>query len=57
MIYFILGFMSAIILIIILGIVLFFKFKNKLNPLKKLEKEFTKEIEDKNAFSSFFGGK
>ncbi len=57
MINFLLGISITINLIFVIGIILIFKLKDKLNPLKNVEKFYKEDIEDKNSFNAFFGGK
>lgn len=57
MLYFVLGISTTLNVIFILVVLLLMKLKNKFNPLKKIESFYENDIEDKNAFSSFFGGK
>ncbi len=55
MINFLLGISITINIIFVLGIILIIKLKDKLNPIKTIEKFYKEDVEDKNSFNAFFG--
>lgn len=53
---FLLGISLVVNVVFVIALIVFLRFKNKIDPLKKIEKFYKNDIEDKSAFTSFFGG-